>query len=631
VTMMARKVNEIVSAGIAQKMSLQGGDGFHMHPPADENRNGFMTVADRILLNTRTSNATPNSLMIRDENGRAKVSAPSAPDDIARKQEVDAVSTRVDRIIADGDSSAEVVDSRGGYTVLGERLNASDAQLADKASKSDLDVKVDKIPGKGLSTNDYSAADKAEVGKIGNKADISYVNTQLASLASGSPKGVYSNLAALQAAYPSGNSNIYVLSSDGKWYYWNGSAWTAGGVYQSAGIQSGSITPDKLSFSALRGIPSKNLFNKDTVTPGYYVSYADGSLQPQSLYSASDFIPILPNTTYSKSHGQQFAFYTADRVNIPTTDNTNITIFTTPSNARFVRLSVLNTQIATLQLEQGSVHTNYVSFDPTLDVNSLQMQNVIIVSKSGSKYKTISSAVADAPDGTTIIVMPGTYNESVNITGRNLAIVGVNKRTCIIQEDNGNYSTPPVNMSGGGNYLANLSIISTHDNSTQYMNSYAVHCDSPGVGTSEIYNCVLISKQHAAIGIGLHDQQTLILNKCELYKNDIDASKFVGAIYMHNYQPNGATNQKMIVKNCTVVSDTNYALVVEDANHRPGGGGGDARDTTVTFYNTMLWSKELKKNGIVGGDAPLETGYKWGYIKLTEDSYGNNVSDLNVD
>ena len=131
VTMMARKVNEIVSEGIAEKLSLIGGEGFHMHPPADENRNGFMTIQDRILLNNRTSAATPSTLMQRDSFGRAKVAAPSAADDIARKKEIDEVSNRVDRIIADGDSSAEVVDARGGYPVLSGRMNAIDAQFAD--------------------------------------------------------------------------------------------------------------------------------------------------------------------------------------------------------------------------------------------------------------------------------------------------------------------------------------------------------------------------------------------------------------------------------------------------------------------------------------------------------------------
>lgn len=65
---------------------------------------------------------------------------------------------------------------------------------------------------------------------------VSGVENELSSVASGSPKGVYSTLAALQAAYPTGTTGIYVVSANGHWYYWNGSAWTDGGVYQAAEI-----------------------------------------------------------------------------------------------------------------------------------------------------------------------------------------------------------------------------------------------------------------------------------------------------------------------------------------------------------------------------------------------------------
>jgi len=56
---------------------------------------------------------------------------------------------------------------------------------------------------------------------------------QVQNLASGSPSGVYTTLANLTAAYPTGNTKVYIVSADGGWYYWNGTAWTIGGVYQS--------------------------------------------------------------------------------------------------------------------------------------------------------------------------------------------------------------------------------------------------------------------------------------------------------------------------------------------------------------------------------------------------------------
>ena len=48
------------------------------------------------------------------------------------------------------------------------------------------------------------------------------------------PKGTYATLSDLQTAFPTGNTNIYIVTADDNWYYWSGSAWTAGGVYQSS-------------------------------------------------------------------------------------------------------------------------------------------------------------------------------------------------------------------------------------------------------------------------------------------------------------------------------------------------------------------------------------------------------------
>ncbi|KAB2335092.1 hypothetical protein [Bacillus mesophilum] len=59
-----------------------------------------------------------------------------------------------------------------------------------------------------------------------------YIDTKVEAVASGSPKGTYATLTALQTAYPNGNGNIYVVTADGKWYYWNDTAWVAGAVYQ---------------------------------------------------------------------------------------------------------------------------------------------------------------------------------------------------------------------------------------------------------------------------------------------------------------------------------------------------------------------------------------------------------------
>jgi len=82
--------------------------------------------------------------------------------------------------------------------------------------------------------------------EVGLKADKTYVDTITQSIASGSPKGVYATVADLNNAFPAGDTNIYLVTADGNWYYWNGTAWTAGGLYlDSSGQQ---LPPDAIVY-----------------------------------------------------------------------------------------------------------------------------------------------------------------------------------------------------------------------------------------------------------------------------------------------------------------------------------------------------------------------------------------------
>ena len=83
-------------------------------------------------------------------------------------------------------------------------------------------------------------ADHAEVAQArgGFKALSNRLNNfdaEIQNVASGSPKGAYANLSALQSAKPNGDSGIYVTTDNGHWYYYNDS-WKDGGVYQSMAI-----------------------------------------------------------------------------------------------------------------------------------------------------------------------------------------------------------------------------------------------------------------------------------------------------------------------------------------------------------------------------------------------------------
>lgn len=122
----------------------------------------------------------------------------------------------------------------------------------------------------------------------------------------------------------------------------------------------------------------KNLFNKNTVNIGKFVHRGTGGLFDQSNCYASDYISVLPSTDYvcninpfpSSSGG--FAFYDKDKVYISGIVANNK--FTTPLNARYVRLTIpdvgntvnwATTDINIVQLEIGSIQTPYVPYNPS--------------------------------------------------------------------------------------------------------------------------------------------------------------------------------------------------------------------------------------------------------------------------
>ena len=108
----------------------------------------------------------------------------------------------------DGNANMEVSEARGTFGNLSQRLNNSDIV---KASRK-------------------------EVATANNN-----LQNQINGLASGSP------LVASSVSEMTDTSHIYVNTTDGHWYYYNGTAWTDGGIYQSTGIANKSITYDRFA------------------------------------------------------------------------------------------------------------------------------------------------------------------------------------------------------------------------------------------------------------------------------------------------------------------------------------------------------------------------------------------------
>ena len=157
-------------------------------------------------------------------------------------------------------------------------------------------------------------------------------------------------------AYIAPNNEVYVLSHDRT---------RALGleVKSTVNVSLSEVDPGRILY-VTKGI---NLFNKDTAVLGKYVTYIDGTLVDTTHpYYASDFIPIKPNTLYTKNdNGQQVAFYDASKQFV--SGQASGLQFTTPSNASFVRVTVLDKYIDSFMLVEGKVIGAYEPYTLTVD------------------------------------------------------------------------------------------------------------------------------------------------------------------------------------------------------------------------------------------------------------------------
>lgn len=128
---------------------------------------------------------------------------------------------------------------------------------------------------------------------------IASQNTKINNLESGSP------LVASSTAGMTNTSRVYVNTTDGKWYYYDGDSWEIGGTYQSSGLADGSVTLTKLN-GDIFGTSYRFNGTKDSVGVGVYF------VIPDNVYKASDIETIkvdfnITNQSTTSANGVLYA------------------------------------------------------------------------------------------------------------------------------------------------------------------------------------------------------------------------------------------------------------------------------------------------------------------------------------
>lgn len=121
------------------------------------------------------------------------------------------------------------------------------------------------------------------------------------------------------------NQGVAVATDTGKWYYWNGSSYVAGGTYQAAQLSDNSITTNLIADQAVTGDKTsfiksyKNYIDPNAIIDNEYYSDDYGTTVPGSNCSVSPIIKLKPNTTYYMSYwvlyGNGTFFHLQDKPN----------------------------------------------------------------------------------------------------------------------------------------------------------------------------------------------------------------------------------------------------------------------------------------------------------------------------
>lgn len=164
------------------------------------------------------------------------------------------------------------------------------------------------------------------------------------------------------------------------------------------------------------------------------------------------------------------------------------------------------------------------------------------VAQDGSgDFKTIQQGVDTVPDGATLRIKNGVYEENVRIHDKTVNLIGESREKCIIKVNNDKYFEVPLEIASG--VVENITIYGCTDRSgdwisakrpvsEEYINSfetdlekkaarytgYAVHIEQDYLKdrTLTFKNCEILSDNSHCVGVGLRKGCNLVFDNCIL-------------------------------------------------------------------------------------------------------------------
>lgn len=444
-------------------------------------------------------------------------------------------------------------------------------------------------------------------------------------------------------SYNTGALTGYTISNTSRWFL-NGEAQ---GTITKVSLKSKLANKNvKVEIWERDGNTLTKAFEKDaTISTAYAyndieIGYSSSHPMMVSLQPDTDAVNQITDT--SKGFN---AYYTADK----TSETLSIDSLRTFPGLCVIGYSVYEVNVLGDLESKVSVLEDFINNDNVTTV----MQG------GGGDYDSIADAVSAATDGDVIVVYPGTYTEPIEAWGKTIDIIGIDKASCIIKNSTGNYSTPAIEIDSGR--IANLTIVSdaasptcTPSDTSDYMLDYSIHADNSHASgkTLIIEDCIIRNNHRAALGIGLYQDNTVVVRNCDVWsgKPPADISNPLwnkrGAVYFHNRAPSAyfsnVTGQLIRFINNTFYCEDIIALYIGDTcKDVDMQAQGWVNEASAEFVGNMFCAKDangdykttsngittptaFSQDSIIGG-APFSEN-----LELSAISYGNNLTYLNA-
>lgn len=142
------------------------------------------------------------------------------------------INNKLDSLVEDG-TLTELI---GAY--IQPRIDQQNQEISNFKNETinRLDIQNARITEQNSNINNFETQVNNTID--GLSQNVNTMQSQVTSLSSGSPIPVSS------VDQMTATSRTYVNTTDGNWYYYNGSSWVIGGTYQSTGIANDSIIPE---------------------------------------------------------------------------------------------------------------------------------------------------------------------------------------------------------------------------------------------------------------------------------------------------------------------------------------------------------------------------------------------------